>query len=128
MINALNKYFSNLKVSDPDLYESLKKIIMSGNFTLNFGKYRNRYIFAINSADSLNYEEITYSMVSTLNLFHGKCAEVNLKALAGNKLFEKYFYDIKIQVNDDVIVASVNPPCDACSQNVSLWGWKYPYK
>ena len=52
----------------------------------------------------------------------------NLQTLAGNKLFEKYFYDIKIQVNDDIIVASENPPCDACSQNVSLWGWKYPYK
>ena len=62
------------------------------------------------------------------NLQTNCCVAPNLQTLAGNKLFEKYFYDIKIQVNDDVIVASVNPPCDACSQNVSLWGWKYPYK
>ena len=128
MIEALNKYFTDLKISNPFLYSEYKNLIAGTNFTLNFAKYDGRYIFAINNSNLEGFDKIAASMAETANKFHSKCSEPNLKTLAPKGLVDIYFYDIKIYLKKGKITCKEHLPCSACSRNISLWGWKYPSK
>ena len=127
MVEALNKYFEELKENDNSLFIQFKNSVRKRTFTLNFGKFDGIYYFSINGADVHGSNIVSASMADTMNIYHGKCAEPNLKAIVKNKLYGKYFYDIKFTKTGNKIKCKEHPPCKTCSKNTSLWGWAYPY-
>ena len=125
MTLALNEYFSKIKISQPDIYKNF--LDATGNvMTINFAKTGDGYIFSANQIYVKGIEKLIHSMANSINVYRGRCAETSLKALSENKISDKYFYDIKLQLKNEEIKSKEHRPCNTCARNISLWGWKYP--
>lgn len=128
MVAGLNNYFNDLKKNDSKHYGEYQKLFGEEKFTLNFSKYDGKYVFAINNSDVHGVVKVASSMAGTMNRYNGRCSEPNLKATVGNNNIGRYFYDIKVQADNKNLSFGEHVPCEACSINTSLWGWKYPFK
>ena len=126
IIKDLTEYLKTLKKQFPDEYSYFYIASDTKPISLDFIKTNDGYVFSVNGAHNPD-TDILSSLGETINVYNGRCAEIILKSEIKKEQVNNYIYDLKIEKdsNGELQIREVQP-CETCSKNISLWGWKYP--